>query len=64
MAKTKAANAEAVMPMAIKSPPDVGDTVTYIKDGNGVYHPVEDCSMTPLTSEQMTALMQGLTEEE
>ena len=65
MAKTKVAaeNQSAIMPMAIKAPAGVGDTVIYIKDGNGVYHPVEDYSMAPLTAEEMTTLMEGLEDE-
>lgn len=62
-AKVTAENQSAIMPMAIKAPGGVGDTVIYIRDGNGVYHPVEDYSMANLTEDEMAILMAGLEDE-
>ncbi len=56
------ATSTAFVTMAIKPPTEIGDTMIYAKDNNGVYHPVEDYSMAALTEDEMTRLMEGLEE--
>ena len=63
MAKAKtAAKTIAAAVNTIKVPPTTGDATRYIKDHNGVYHPVEDPSFEKLADEQMEILMEGLEE--